>query len=111
MKKDYYNVNGKSYKFAVLSFDKRIPNISAVYIFANKEYEPLYIGESSDIRERIEYHKNSDRTKWNCANEKGFNYICFHPVLVKMNQKENRRRIESELIDNYKPPCNLSQNR
>ncbi|GEM_PF-3315813 len=88
--KDYCNVKGGRYKFDVLSFDRRIPDISAVYIFANKQYEPLYIGESLDIWERIEYNKNSDRTKWNCANEKGFNYICFHPVLVK----ENLRRIE-----------------
>lgn len=97
--------SGEDYFFEIYPKDSTFPNISAVYIFVKRisnssgkySYKPLYIGESSELGERIKNHN-----KEKCVEKNGYTHICILPI-----QKEKHRlEIESDLIHKWDTPCN-----
>ena len=64
--------------------------------------ELLYIGESQNIRERVEGHERWD--DWRSELQLG-EVLCFNAALI--SPKSDRERAEAAMIYKHKPPCNV----
>ena len=102
----FRGASGDTYNFTAYSLDTSFENFGAVYVFTSRSYNqgegkyryrPLYIGETSELGDRISGHE-----KWDCVNDNGVNSICVYAV----SNATSRRRIEGDLISNYSTPCN-----
>lgn len=97
--------SGNRYTFTAYSKDTVFNDVAAVYIFTKRtrnsegryKYTLLYVGETESLKDRIPSHE-----KWSCVNRYGVNSICIH----RDDSKSSRLTKESDLIDNYNPPCN-----
>jgi hypothetical protein len=97
--------SGEDYFFEIYPKGTTFKNIGAVYIFIKKilnssgkpSYEPLYIGESSELGERIKNHN-----KEKCVEKNGYTHICILPI----EEEKHRLEIESDLIHKCNTPCN-----
>lgn len=107
----FLGASDAKYGFTVCEYNEesimfRIPGGQGVYIFAKLDlvtfdYEPLYIGEAANIRQRT-----IERTheKLRAAVDMGMEYICVMPT---PGHKESQRiEIETDLIDHHRPPLN-----
>jgi hypothetical protein len=110
MTKEQFTLNfkgesGSNYTFDVCTFDTIFPNASGVYVFAKLRFNdqvlehitPLYIGESSDIGDRIANHE-----KWPCVEKHGCTHIC----VMMLSGQRSREKAETDLRHNYDTPCN-----
>ena len=97
--------SGEDYFFEIYPKGTTFPNVSAVYIFVKQisnssgkySYKLLYIGESSELGERIKKHN-----KENCVEKNGYTHICILPI----EEEKHRLEIESDLIHKCNTPCN-----
>ena len=62
----------------------------------------LYIGESENIRERVDGHERWD--DWRNELQHG-EELCFNAALI--SPKSDRERAEAAMIYEHKPPCNV----
>ena len=93
------------YKFKVYKFDSSWNSVSVVYITTKRTktdddgytHSVIYVGQTGDLKDRF-----SDHHKEKCFVEKDPNCLC----LLMEKDEEKRLSIESDLIDNYNPPCN-----
>ena len=100
----FTGASGMKYDFDVYPWGTNFRPIGAVY-FTTKRYSSgngyshakIYVGQTGDLLERFDNHH-----KIGCFRTNGANCICIHPEGVE----NSRRRIESDLISNYNPPCN-----
>lgn len=78
------------------------PSQPCNYIFARKNqaglWEPVYIGEASDIQERFDTHE-----KWPSINLHGATHVMAHTTL---GGKAVRLAEETDLRQNWWTPCN-----
>ena len=80
-----------------------LENKSGVYVILclkNNEYTVIDIGESAEVKTRIEQHDRKQCWSNNCNGE------IFVAVLYTPNQQQHgRMEIEQELRNKYNPPC------
>ena len=97
--------SGKEYDFSLCSryqnFDA-IGEIGAVYLFlafdsTTREFRVLYIGQTSELSERIGRHE-----KWDCVNKHG----CTHIAFMSVPHEKDRLCIETDLRHAYRTKCN-----
>ena len=79
-----------------------LKRLSGVYVILGRSnqaasWNVLDVGESGDIRERIENHDRKDQWK-RC----GHNYLAVAPIYVNALQ---RTHVEQELRQQFNPPC------
>ena len=97
--------SGTTYTYDVYLMPKTFGDAAGNYIFAkvvNNKWHPIYIGESSDLGDRLN-NWSTDHHKADCIEEEGATYI--HRRLNSGGEKA-RKAEEQDLIDNYDPPCN-----
>lgn len=70
---------------------------------SNGEYTPLYIGETGELGTRLETHNKKDCWRKNC---KGILYVAIYYTPSSFYTAEDRRKIERELIAQYRLICN-----
>jgi group I intron endonuclease len=88
--------------------DKKIENVSGIYIILNIITNKVYIGSSVLLRSRKNKHYNELRNNKHCNdilqnswNKYGeFNFIF---IIVENCNKENLREVEQKYLDYYKP--------
>lgn len=96
----------EKYIFYVYQKDYKFDNISVIYAFIYRKIvnnkavtNVLYIGESEDFGQRLDNHE-----KKSCPEiKKYWTHIAIMPV---KDDEGERKRIESNLIAHYNPPCN-----
>ena len=99
----YTGISGSHYEFEVFSAAETLPNVSGVYVFASQgtllteSHAPLYVGESEHVAERLEHHE-----KWDCVRRYDCRFLCLHRA-----DYLSRMAIEKDIMERYKPPCNL----
>jgi hypothetical protein len=100
-----FGYRGNSYFFTVHALTgHNLASTGGVYIFAKRVSAPnpvftiMYIGQSSSLA------NVSTQQAWLQSN--GVNSICVLPV----EKQEDRLNIVEELIDRYKPECNMVAN-
>lgn len=97
--------SGNEYSFNVYPFNTDFKAIGAVYFVTQRteksdgtgSHTRIYVGETGDLSERFDNHHKQD-----CFDKHNANCICVHS---ESNEK-TRLEKESDLIDNYNPPCN-----
>ena len=100
---------GKSedeYNFTIYSDDTLFNALGAVYVLANRQkkvkghytYSIIYIGETDDLSTGLSTHHNLP-----CLSKYKKNTICIYGE----NNEQKRLDIESDLLGNYSPPCNV----
>ena len=96
--------SGSNYSFDAYTLDTIFQNVGVVYIFTKRtikegtgDHERIYIGQTGELKNRIENHE-----KWDCFEFNGANCICVHMDAIE----DSRLHIETDLIQNYDPPCN-----
>jgi len=93
------------YSFNVYSFDTDFKAIGAVYFVTKRVEKPdgtgnhtrIYVGQTGDLSERFDNHHKQE-----CFDKHNANCICVYTE----SDEDTRLEIESDLIDNYNPPCN-----
>ncbi len=99
---------GKSkttYMFTAYSWDTEFKAIGGVYSITKRtvksagraSHKYIYIGQTEDLSERFDDHH-----KASCFSKESANCICARTE----SDKDTRLAIESDLIENYDPPCN-----
>jgi len=97
--------SGTGYEFDVYPFHTEFTAVGAVYFVTRRTREaegeyshaPIYIGQTGNLPDRFDSHDKAD-----CFRRERANCICTH-----LDDNEQRRlQIESDLLKNYKPPCN-----
>lgn len=97
--------SGTEYRFTAYSLDTTFSDVGAVYIITNRSqgsnggysHNRIYIGETGDLSERFDSHH-----KASCFENHNANCIC----VFREDNNQRRLEIESDLLDNYSPPCN-----
>jgi len=84
---DTDNLENKSGVYAILSSD-------------NGKYNVIDIGESSDVRDRVENHDRKECWFRNCSGE-----IEIAVLYTPNQQQSGRMQIEQELRKKFNPPC------
>lgn len=88
------------YPFTLYPFGMDLPDAGGVYVYTEVGYgfyEPLYIGETDNLKTHIE-----DYDKWVCVSKHFVNSIC---VLLE-DDPVKREQIVQELIGKQQPICN-----
>jgi hypothetical protein len=81
-----------------------VPGIYAILVLDPYPFRILYIGESSNLSERVT--RNHEKVNHWYREAKGSPlYFAFHSTPEMMTDQQ-RRDIESQLINQYDPPCN-----
>lgn len=83
----------------------RLENKSGVYAihcFKDDKYYLIDVGESSEVKDRIDNHDRSECWKKNCTGQLTVS-VYYTPRL----QQAGRKEIEGELRDKYNPPCGV----
>ena len=96
--------SGSKYKFDVYPWGTDFYPLGAVYVVTRRHkkgtsyiHAKIYTGETGDLSERFDNHH-----KFNCFEAHKANCICIYAE----QSKRLRRAIESDLLDDYNPPCN-----
>ena len=79
--------------------DRALPEWPGVYGITNSAKEVIYIGQTDNLKRRIDEHKNDTR---HCMHRRGPLRIVFEYV----SDEKLRLARERQLIDEYRPPCN-----
>ena len=74
----------------------RVPSIAGVYVFLASGV-PMYIGQSDDVRRRVEEHNRDHPQLFSNSNEFGW---------IQAPDANQRLALERHLINLYKPPYN-----
>ena len=98
--------SGKDYGFDLHQIGSLFIAVPACYIFTKVNpvsggWLPIYIGQTVDLSERIEFHHAKS-----CVQAQGATHICAYTR--RMHLTEERLTLEHDLIAAYRPPCNYS---
>ncbi|MCX7049474.1 MAG: GIY-YIG nuclease family protein [Candidatus Sumerlaeota bacterium] len=92
--------SGKEYEYQIVPINDDLRDAPGNYIFAMKKggkWEPIYIGQTSSLRDRLVNHEIEKS-----ARDKGATHIHAH----LSGGEEERRTEEADLIRKHKPPLN-----
>ena len=101
----FTGVSGARYQFDVYPFGASFKDIGVIYVITNRHpnerggysHHRIYIGQTEDLSERFDNHH-----KYDCFVRENANCIC----VFGLDSEDRRLDIESDLLDNYSPPCN-----
>lgn len=97
--------SGSKYEFAVYPRATTFKALGALYFMTKRTLKPegggshamIYVGETSDLSNRpLNHHRKQ------CFDRKGADTVC---ILVE-SDRDRRLAIETDLRQNYDPPCN-----
>lgn len=95
--------HGYEYDFGLYSKDTQFKNVSAIYIFVklqNGEYNPLYIGQSTELGTRLSNHEKKAELV-----RAGFTHY-----LVRQFDESQLDEKEKSFIQQYSPEFNTQHN-
>lgn len=99
--------SGQKYNFAIWPFNSNWSAVAAVYAVTHskpsgsdgKTHDPIYIGETDNLAERLGSHHKAD-----CFRKHNANQVCAH----QESDGESREAIEADILANsgYNWVCN-----
>jgi hypothetical protein len=99
---DWAGKSGASYRYWIYQFWPNYQTKPGNYIFAKQRspgyWLPIYVGETSDLSERFDYHHKID-----CAKRAGATHIHSH---INEGGDQARLREEADIVARWNPPCN-----
>ena len=106
-KHTWTGASGQKYIYTRYRADTQWNAVSANYIcvkavenslYSSNRFDPKYIGETGNLKERLPNHE-----KWPCCNRNGVNEI---HINTEAESPEERRRQEADLVERHAPQCN-----
>ena len=98
--------SGDGYTYYISEIDSSFQDTAGNYIFARKNaagyWVPVYIGQSSDLGDRLNNWPTSHHQA-SCIQKQGATHIHNHS---SSGSEKDRKDEEKDLIDNYDPACN-----
>ena len=95
-------LSGQEYTYWIFPIETRLKDEPGNYIFAKEArpgfWVPCYIGQTSNLNQRLENHE-----KENCARRNGATHIHAH---ITNGGESARKAEEKDLILKWKPTCN-----
>jgi hypothetical protein len=76
--------------------------VYAIHCYKDQAYYLIDVGETAEVKTRIDNHDRKDCWKRNCSGTLTVS-VLYTPKL----QQGGRREIEKELRDQYNPPCGV----
>ena len=101
----FTGVSGSKYEFTAYSRNTEFKAVGAVYFMTRRQKKSgakyshtlIYVGETGDLSGRpLSHHRKA------CFDKEGANCVCIYLE----GTKTTRLKIETDLRDNYDPPCN-----
>ena len=97
--------SGRKSEFEIWPFNTSWNAVAAVYAVTHsrptetggKTHDPIYIGETDDLKERLGNHHKAD-----CFRKHNANQVCVHQEFTA----QNRITIEADILANYNWVCN-----
>jgi hypothetical protein len=93
--------SGAEYEYWIYPIDTTFNSSPGNYIFAKETrpgyWAPVYIGQTSDLGDRLGNHE-----KEKCARRNGATHIHAH----RNDTESARRNEERDLVLSWRPPCN-----
>lgn len=100
----FTGASGSKYEFDAYPISTEFNSGGAIYFITKRtvsngkaSHTRIYVGQTKDISERFDDHHKQD-----CFDKHGANCICVHGD----SNESSRLKKESDLIENYDPPCN-----
>jgi hypothetical protein len=96
--------SGRKYNYSYYPIGTEFKSVSGNYVFIKiygDKYEVIYIGKTNDLSERFDNHHKMPDIK-----RAGATHICVHTNSTEASRTEE----ESDLLVNYRTPCNEKQN-
>ena len=90
-------MNFCGYEFEVFQNTSSLKDISGVYVILGQNNELIYVGESGEVKNRIEVN-HKKKTCWISHR--------FKMLGVHYTNEYSRKKIEKEIIQKHRPPCN-----
>ena len=94
--------SGKTYGYWIAKIGTSFKDAPGNYIYAKEvspdHWSPVYIGQTSSLRDRLANHE-----KEACAKRNGATHIHNH---TSSNSESTRKVEEVDLIEKWRPPCN-----
>jgi predicted GIY-YIG superfamily endonuclease len=94
--------SGKKYGYWIHPIGTSFKDAPGNYIYAKEtqpgRWKPLYIGQTSSLKDRL-----GDHEKESCAKRNGATHIHAH---TSSDSEATRKAEESDLISKWKPVCN-----
>jgi hypothetical protein len=94
--------SGAKYGYWIHPIGTEFKDAPGNYIYAKetepRKWRPVYIGQTSSLRDRL-----ADHEKESCAKRNGAMHIHAH---TSSNSEDTRRSEESDLISKWNPACN-----
>lgn len=82
--------------------DPRTPQGPGVYIFIKPDLQPVYIGQSHDLRNRICADLENHHS-WECIQRAGATHVATYEICGTLEQRFN---VETDLRHRYSTICN-----
>jgi len=98
-------ISGNTYEFEVYPLDTAFGIVGCVYVYTkcvNDPWPPIYIGQTSNLAERIQRHATENGKSDICIQNSGATHILVH----QLNDKTARINVETDLRNNYEGRCN-----
>ena len=95
--------SGIGYTYFVNNLDRPLRDAPGNYILVRREptqWVPLYIGQTQNLAARLAEHHH----QWHCARRQGLTHIHAH---ITLDGAETRLAEEIDLINHYRPVCNV----
>ncbi|MCG9128792.1 hypothetical protein JT359_14450 [Candidatus Poribacteria bacterium] len=92
--------SGQFYPFAYYSIHSDLPDNEAIYILTkenNGSYKAQFIGQTDTLASCIQYHE-----LWVRVSRRHVDSVCVYSE----SDPATRKRIEQDLLERQKPPCN-----
>lgn len=102
------NIGGYSFEGPYILREKDFIDRAAVYAILCKDlsgnsYRLVYIGETEELETRLSGHNKKNCWENNCGSTL---YVAIFYTPSDKYSREDRKKIEQELIDRYSPVCN-----
>lgn len=95
-------VNIKGHAFSgYYTVTSSLPSAAGVYVILclrDSKHYVIDVGESEDIRDRVDNHDRKDCWKRNCSGTLEYAYLT-------ESDEEKRKTIEKAIREHYNPPC------
>ena len=96
----------KIYSFDVYTMDTKFNEVECVYLYTkivNNIYQPIYVGQTSQLATRLDQHANGDEDSEKCIQHSGATHLHVH----MLKPESSRRSVENDLLKNYNWSCNM----
>jgi hypothetical protein len=95
--------SGRKYKYDIYKIGELFNSTPGNFIFAREialnKWNPIYIGETSNLQELFEMRK-----EWQCITR----YLATHIHVHESDSNQEKRSLEvSDLLTSYKTACNV----